>query len=421
MRKLFLLLIAATCTGATLPLYIDTDTNTVVSPDAPTTLSGYGITDAATLPVDWVNVTNTPTTLDGYGITDGATLPVDWFFISNTPTTLAGYGITDGLPQSNGENYFLTGNGSFGWDQMDRFDAQISLSILTNNGGAQIGTSSSADTGAALGAAASAVTGGAIGDNSSSTTGGAIGNLSSATSGAAVGNSASSTTGGAVGDSAIATTGGAVGDSAIATTGFSGGDGAVSFQDGAVQLGAGTNSDPNTIQFRDSGPVTAAQFGALAAPKSGFADYNDSTGSVSITADTWTDVPNDGAGAFTNTSYLPSGVTSLLDTSTGYLDFSDLSLGSEILIRNDLTVVPQTNNALLEVRYLLGTGAGEYQLLFWSERLDSGSGIDYQRVVSFPIYMGDTNTQGNPGKLQIRLSSSGTFTNAGSYISIRIR
>ncbi|NRA48107.1 MAG: hypothetical protein HRU12_03160, partial [Phaeodactylibacter sp.] len=191
-----------------------------------------------------------------------------------------------------------------------------------------------------------------------------------------------------------------------------------------VRLASGpaVNEIETTITDDDSHiPTSGAVVDYLSgqsAASSGFADYNDTTGSVSITADTWTDVPNNGAGAFTNTSYLPSGVTSLIDTSTGYLDFSDLSLGSEILIRNDLTVVPQTNNALLEARYLLGTGAGEYQLLFWSERLDSGSGIDYQRVVSFPIYMGDTNTQGNPGKLQIRLSSSGTFTNAGSYISM---
>lgn len=43
MKKLFLLLLAATASAVTLPLYIETDTQTVVSPDAPTTLAGYGI------------------------------------------------------------------------------------------------------------------------------------------------------------------------------------------------------------------------------------------------------------------------------------------------------------------------------------------------------------------------------------------
>ena len=154
--------------------------------------------------------------------------------------------------------------------------------------------------------------------------------------------------------------------------------------------------------------------------KTGWMDYNDASGSFSISANTWTDIPNDGAGAFTNKGYKPASVSEVLDTSTGYLDFSDLPLGSEIALRNDLTVTPNTNNALLEMRYVLGGGAGEYALNFLAERLDSGSGIAYQRVTTFPIYMGDTNTKGNPGKLQVRLSTPGTVQNAGVYATIQL-
>lgn len=157
------------------------------------------------------------------------------------------------------------------------------------------------------------------------------------------------------------------------------------------------------------------------ANKTGFIDYNDTTGSISLVADTWTDVPNNGEGAFTNKTYRPKAVTEVMDNTTGYLDFSQLSLGSQLLVRNDFTISPNTNNSLLEVRYVLGQGVGEYALKFWSERLDSGSGIDYQRVISFPIYMGDTNTQGGVGKLQVKLSTNGTINNAGSYIKIDLR
>jgi hypothetical protein len=169
---------------------------------------------------------------------------------------------------------------------------------------------------------------------------------------------------------------------------------------------------------QNTGFNTAGQTTAL---KTGFIDYNDTTGPISLIANTWTDVPNNGLGAFSNSLYKPDNVNDVLDTSTGYLDFSELTLGSELIIRNDFKVNPSTNNALLEVRYLLGQGAGEYPLLFWSERLDNGSGIDYQRVLIFAIYMGDTNTQGGVGKLQIKLSTNGTLTNAGSYISIKLR
>ncbi|BBE08567.1 Uncharacterized protein MCB1EB_0406 [Mycoavidus cysteinexigens] len=56
----------------------------------------------------WPKITETPTTLDGYGITDAATaqdvqsqfskLQLHWQKISNTPSTVSGYGITDAAP-----------------------------------------------------------------------------------------------------------------------------------------------------------------------------------------------------------------------------------------------------------------------------------------------------------------------------------
>lgn len=152
--------------------------------------------------------------------------------------------------------------------------------------------------------------------------------------------------------------------------------------------------------------------------KAGFIDYNDTTGEISLLADTWTDVPNNGAGAFSNSLYPPFGITQLIDTSTGYLDFSQLPLGAQLLIRTQFQVIPDTNNSLVQVRYLLGQGAGEYPLQFLSQRLDNGSGTVYPFTPSFPIYMGDVNTQGGVGKLQIKLSTTGKFTNAGSYIKV---
>ncbi len=189
-----------------------------------------------------------------------------------------------------------------------------------------------------------------------------------------------------------------------------------------IQVNSGEvihNTDTGQNEYWNGSTWVAS--GSEVFSKTGFIDYNDNTGDLSIVAETWTDVPNNGLGAFTNKTYKPTSINDVLDGSTGYLDFSELTLGSQLLIRNDFTITPNTNNSLLEVRYVLGQGAGEYALKFWSERLDSGSGIGYQRVISFPIYMGDTNTSNGVGKLQVKLSTNGTVNNSGSYIKIDLR
>ena len=154
----------------------------------------------------------------------------------------------------------------------------------------------------------------------------------------------------------------------------------------------------------------------------GFIDYND-TGTaaspVSLSADTWTTVTNNGLGSFTNKNFPPAGVSELLDVSTGSFDFSGLSLGDSVLIRNDISVTPNVNNASLELRYQLGSGLNVYYLQKRLGRLDEGSGIAY-RISLEPdyIYMGDANTRDNPGVLQIKLSSAGSFVNAGCAIQV---
>jgi len=156
--------------------------------------------------------------------------------------------------------------------------------------------------------------------------------------------------------------------------------------------------------------------------RQGFIDYNDASTSATplvIEADTWTVIPNDGLGAFTNKAYKPQGVAELMDTSTGKIDPRELSLGDVIIIRNDFTLIPQTNNASLRFRYTLGGGAGSYTLEKRLGRLDEGSGIEYRfSLATDKIYMGDTNTLDNLIGLEVKMSTHGTLVNAGSVISV---
>lgn len=154
----------------------------------------------------------------------------------------------------------------------------------------------------------------------------------------------------------------------------------------------------------------------------GFADYNDTATTatpIALSNGVWTTITNDGLGTATNLNYLPSGVTSLMDTTTGKLDFSELSLGDTVLIRNDYTIDQDQNNSLLEFRYTLGTGAGAYTLEKKVARLDSGTSQLYRFSLKADlIYMGDENTRDNPVTMQVRLDASGTLVNSGSAISV---
>ncbi len=120
-----------------------------------------------------------------------------------------------------------------------------------------------------------------------------------------------------------------------------------------------------------------------------------------------------------NDTYKPTNVTQLIDTSTGAIDPTELELGDTLIIRNDYQVNPDTNNAQLQFRYVLGSGAGQYTLETTVGRLDDGSGKDYRFSLKPDlIYMGDNNTKDNPIVLQVKLSSNGTLTNAGSVVQV---
>lgn len=118
--------------------------------------------------------------------------------------------------------------------------AAASYALKQNSsGGFAGGNGASTLAGAAVGNGATAAAGFAGGDHASTTgAGGAAGSSAMTTNGGAVGNGTSSTTGFAGGQASNTTTGVAIGTNAVAS-------GA-----GAVQLGTGTNTTANTLQFR---------------------------------------------------------------------------------------------------------------------------------------------------------------------------
>jgi len=277
MKKLLLLLIATAANAVTLPLYIETDTNTVVSPDAPTTLAGYGITDG-------------------------------------------------GLPTSTGADYFLFGDGVDGWTQGAGSTAQISLGIVTTDGGGAVGVDSDSTFGGAIGNFSSSTTGGAAGYGATTITGGAVGYGAFTKTGGAIGNSAvASNDGGAVGDGARTSFGGgAIGSGSSSSNGFAGGVNAVANQLNSVQLGSGTNGTDSTIQFLSSGSVTAAEFGQLA------------SNVTTITATTYTALVTDGAILANNAAGVTITLPAAASVPSNYrLSIKNIGSSGEITINGD--------------------------------------------------------------------------------------
>jgi len=157
----------------------------------------------------------------------------------------------------------------------------------------------------------------------------------------------------------------------------------------------------------------------------GFTDYNDLATSITpitLLADTWTRITNDGAGAFTNLQYPPDDVLPLMNTDTGAITPYKLPLGSDLKIRPDFTITPNSNNASLKFRYSLGSGPGAYTLERSLGRLDEGAGIPYRQSLDMNyIYMGDANTRDNDIFLEVNLSTGGSLVNAGVAIEVDLR
>jgi len=153
----------------------------------------------------------------------------------------------------------------------------------------------------------------------------------------------------------------------------------------------------------------------------GFADYNDlatqSTPLVVTVAGSPVSLTNDGLGAFTNKTYLPTGVTDVWDTSTNMFDWSDLSLGDMVDIRLDIDLITASPNTEIKVDLHLGTGGGAYTIPFITDKDFKNVGTHKENRFN-GIYMGDANTLNNGGQFMITTDKDCTVKVNGWYVKI---
>ena len=152
----------------------------------------------------------------------------------------------------------------------------------------------------------------------------------------------------------------------------------------------------------------------------GLLDYNDlatATTPLNVTGNTgFIDVPNDGAGPFTNKAYTLTDITDLWDAGTGRFDWTELALGDHVNIRMDLEVTTTSPNQVVTAVLELATGAFSYNILF-EEVLYKSAGVHPLNRTSF-VYMGDENTRGNPARFRISSDDDATVQVNGWALQI---
>ena len=150
--------------------------------------------------------------------------------------------------------------------------------------------------------------------------------------------------------------------------------------------------------------------------RNGFIYYDNTENPTSLDADTWVTIPNNGQGSLTNKSFSPPHVTDLINENDGSIDVSELNLGDTILIRNTFSIIPNGNNALLELRYTL---ASSNVIETFIERLSNGSGTEYKFSLKPDIIdISNQDIKDNPIFIQIKLSTNGILNNTGSLIQV---
>lgn len=153
----------------------------------------------------------------------------------------------------------------------------------------------------------------------------------------------------------------------------------------------------------------------------GWENVNDASTSVTpltVPADTWVSLPNDGLGPATITEYRPSDVdgttpVTLFDTATGTIDPSNIPLGSILLTRIDFTITPTVANAAVDFRFVLAGGVINLER---SVALLTSAGVAYQEVFEASTFIGAEFVKSSPIQLQVRCSAASTVVNSGLVI-----
>ena len=165
----------------------------------------------------------------------------------------------------------------------------------------------------------------------------------------------------------------------------------------AIDTSKPVTGSPTTQSVRDNFLAARNEIIALQGAI-GWADYNDTltaTTPISPTINVFTKLTNNGLGSNTNTSQLPTGITSLWNAVTNQIDLSQMAINSMVNARYDISITTTAANQSVFLSVFLGIGspsayespkdykqfktAGTYHITVWS-----GSYIGSSDIKNFP-------------------------------------
>lgn len=143
----------------------------------------------------------------------------------------------------------------------------------------------------------------------------------------------------------------------------------------------------------------------------GWQDYNDlatkTTPVVLTNANQYYELPNDGAGPFTNTKYRVLGKPEVWNTETNSFNFSELFLGGIMWFRFNILVTAPTANTEVYGRIRAAVGTPSEYTVPIGGRYMKRNNFQYQLGATFMMTMDNEETIKNPAKVELAADVGG--------------
>lgn len=148
-----------------------------------------------------------------------------------------------------------------------------------------------------------------------------------------------------------------------------------------------------------------------------WAEYSSNLDPTEVDADTWTHLENDLDSV--NEDFIKGNSPLMTDDDGGLISLSGLNVGDLVYIRNDFTAQADSNNAILELRYVFldENKAPIFTLPKLVARL-KGAGVEFRSIDTDFFYIGSDFVRKGFVKVELKLSSTGEIKNNGQVINV---